>query len=459
MGTAHHSAVNLSSMFSKFSEHWAPKKIAEINDYDVKIVKLQGDFTWHRHPDTDEFFLVTTWLARNGQSLRQCRQADVDNWLASGPGAGHARDFLTWAAARGHCPALDIPGPARSTGTAASQDERWAQAARLLHDTPSTHRPRRRMPAPALRPATVPDRSPDHQPGHQPRRHLTVARAWYHFKTDATGELSPAAEEAADLALWTGRLAYADPTWTLASGPVADRRPPLQLGGDASSFTRTVAAVHQAASTLTALAAADYTQIRTAALTGRLLVPAAQVPVLARNTERYARAPDRRASELLATYRDAGTASVKATTEIEAIITEHRARDRQPAASRSHRRVAGRVVPADAIVLSEPDPPAGAIERILADLGVTDAELLDRGVALDKAAAQLIAEAADRTAPQRWHQAVTRPVSGAVRNTTAVTRHVMAADQPAAAARLGPSMRALASRSPQAQPEPLQAEP
>ena len=45
-------------MLARFSEHWAPKKIAEINDYDVKIVKVQGEFTWHRHHDTDEFFLV-----------------------------------------------------------------------------------------------------------------------------------------------------------------------------------------------------------------------------------------------------------------------------------------------------------------------------------------------------------------------------------------------------------------
>jgi len=76
----------------------------------------------------------TTWLARRGRSLRQCRQADVDNWLATGPGAGHVRGFLTWAAAHGHCQVLDAPGPASHTGTAASQDERWEQAARLLHD-------------------------------------------------------------------------------------------------------------------------------------------------------------------------------------------------------------------------------------------------------------------------------------------------------------------------------------
>ena len=72
MEIANTAAVNLAAMLSKFSEHWAPKKIAEINDYDVKIVKLQGDFTWHRHPDTDEFFLVI-----DGQLTIQLREGDV----------------------------------------------------------------------------------------------------------------------------------------------------------------------------------------------------------------------------------------------------------------------------------------------------------------------------------------------------------------------------------------------
>ena len=76
----------------------------------------------------------TAWLAQRGRPLQRCRQADVDDWLLTGPGAGQVRDFLTWAAARGHCAALHVPRPARRDGTAASQDERWALAARLLHD-------------------------------------------------------------------------------------------------------------------------------------------------------------------------------------------------------------------------------------------------------------------------------------------------------------------------------------
>lgn len=107
--------------------------------------------------------------------------------------------------------------------------------------------------------------------------------------------------------------------------------------------------------------------------------------------------------------------------------------------------------------MREPDPPPGAIEQILSELGVTDGEMLNQGRTLDRAAAELIADAAERTAPQRWHSAVTRP--GAVTNTTVVTRQVVAGGHPARGDKLKTSMRALAGRIPQAQPEPLQAEP
>ena len=50
--------INIKEKLSKFSEHWTPKIIAELNDYQIKLVKLQGDFIWHNHEDTDELFLV-----------------------------------------------------------------------------------------------------------------------------------------------------------------------------------------------------------------------------------------------------------------------------------------------------------------------------------------------------------------------------------------------------------------
>ncbi|MGB6687579.1 MAG: cupin domain-containing protein [Terracidiphilus sp.] len=50
--------INLQQKFALFSEHWQPKVIAEMNDYQFKIVKLQGDFVWHDHQGTDETFIV-----------------------------------------------------------------------------------------------------------------------------------------------------------------------------------------------------------------------------------------------------------------------------------------------------------------------------------------------------------------------------------------------------------------
>jgi hypothetical protein len=48
-------AVSLDAMLARFAEHWSPTTIAQINDYDVRIVKVRGELTWHKHPDTDEF--------------------------------------------------------------------------------------------------------------------------------------------------------------------------------------------------------------------------------------------------------------------------------------------------------------------------------------------------------------------------------------------------------------------
>jgi mannose-6-phosphate isomerase-like protein (cupin superfamily) len=53
-----YTAINLHSKFALFAEQWSPKVVAEMNDYQFKIVKLQGDFVWHDHLDTDETFIV-----------------------------------------------------------------------------------------------------------------------------------------------------------------------------------------------------------------------------------------------------------------------------------------------------------------------------------------------------------------------------------------------------------------
>jgi mannose-6-phosphate isomerase-like protein (cupin superfamily) len=51
-------AINLAEKLARFSEPWSPRVIAEMNDYQFKLVKLKGDFVWHRHEHTDEVFLV-----------------------------------------------------------------------------------------------------------------------------------------------------------------------------------------------------------------------------------------------------------------------------------------------------------------------------------------------------------------------------------------------------------------
>ena len=50
--------INFTEKLAKFSDHWSPKVIAEMNDYQFKLVKLEGEFDWHDHSDTDEVFIV-----------------------------------------------------------------------------------------------------------------------------------------------------------------------------------------------------------------------------------------------------------------------------------------------------------------------------------------------------------------------------------------------------------------
>lgn len=51
-------SINLAEKFSRIAEQWSPRIIAQMNDYQFKLVKLQGEFVWHRHADTDEVFIV-----------------------------------------------------------------------------------------------------------------------------------------------------------------------------------------------------------------------------------------------------------------------------------------------------------------------------------------------------------------------------------------------------------------
>ena len=53
-----YTAINFKAKFSKFNDHWSPRVVAQMNDYQFKLVKVEGEFVWHDHPDTDEVFIV-----------------------------------------------------------------------------------------------------------------------------------------------------------------------------------------------------------------------------------------------------------------------------------------------------------------------------------------------------------------------------------------------------------------
>lgn len=64
--------VDLNDRFAQFTETWSPKVIAKLNDYEIKLARLDGEFVWHSHHDTDELFLVLS-----GSLTIQLRDGDV----------------------------------------------------------------------------------------------------------------------------------------------------------------------------------------------------------------------------------------------------------------------------------------------------------------------------------------------------------------------------------------------
>ncbi|MFD7263955.1 cupin domain-containing protein [Streptomyces sp. NPDC059874] len=85
--------VDIAEKLAGFTEQWAPRRVARVNDYEVKVAKIQGEFVWHAHEDTDELFLVVA-----GTLTIRLRDGDV----VLGPGE-------MYVVPRGveHCPAAD----------------------------------------------------------------------------------------------------------------------------------------------------------------------------------------------------------------------------------------------------------------------------------------------------------------------------------------------------------------
>jgi mannose-6-phosphate isomerase-like protein (cupin superfamily) len=69
--------VNLAEKFALFKESWSPKIVGELNDFHVKLAKLEGEFVWHHHEKEDELFLVV-----KGRLLMKLRDRDI--WMEEG---------------------------------------------------------------------------------------------------------------------------------------------------------------------------------------------------------------------------------------------------------------------------------------------------------------------------------------------------------------------------------------
>jgi mannose-6-phosphate isomerase-like protein (cupin superfamily) len=109
--------VNLEERFGRFDDLWSPKIVGTVNDYDLKLVKVRGEFVWHQHDDTDEFFLVTKGRLR----IQLGGRAEV----VLEPG-----EFLVVPRGLRHCPVAEVetqvillePRGTVNTGDAAGEE-------------------------------------------------------------------------------------------------------------------------------------------------------------------------------------------------------------------------------------------------------------------------------------------------------------------------------------------------
>ncbi len=275
--------------------------------------------------------------------------------------------------------------------------------------------------------------------GRASSRWLSVAHALDDVTTDTRRHISRAAAGASDLALWTGRLAYTDPQWTLASGPSHQARSPQRLAPEPNDVPCVVAAVHHACDAITRLACADREQMRAAAGADRILVATQAPPDIWDIPIPFVPAPPKRIDAILTLYEYTGTANTQATASAADAATAVRAPSRVLATARSATDARRHGSPG-AAPNAAAEPPAagqhsdlpGPVERILHGLGITSPDLLRRGAEMDRAAEQLIIDAAAERRPQHGLPS-TAALSRSARSLSLVKHADTASDRDAAA--------------------------
>jgi len=114
-------SINLAARLASFSEVYQPRTIAEFNGHDIMVVKLKGEFVWHQHPDTDDFFLVL-----KGRLVIQLRDGNVTL---------NAGDLFIVPRGVEHCPIAEEEVHLlliEPTGTPNTGDDATAQPRRVL---------------------------------------------------------------------------------------------------------------------------------------------------------------------------------------------------------------------------------------------------------------------------------------------------------------------------------------
>jgi hypothetical protein len=233
---------------------------------------------------------------------------------------------------------------------------------------------------------------------------LDATREYQEITTDIRDHMSPAAAEAAELAFWTGRLAYGDPAWNLSSGPSHAARPGEALAPELADLPDVVAAIHHACEAVGQLATANLEQAKSAIRGDRVLVPTRVLPENYDIPSPYTPAPASYQTSLVMCCADTSASARQLADAVGEIAIETRAPSRTLATARE---VAQRpaefqsasmpVVGGSGLGKTRPDTP-GPLESELRDLGVTNPRTLWRAAALDRASRQLVAEAAPRGA-------------------------------------------------------------
>lgn len=312
---------------------------------------------------------------------------------------------LAWAAAGAspESPAVSITSWRRiaSAGTATSHHCHLLLTA--LADRTAQHRPRTDSAAgSALQRAAAEARL-------SRAAWLRAGRELSQVTTDVRWHTSRTAAEAGDLALWTGKLAYASPGWALSDGPDHPARLPEDLAPDQADVPGLIAVVHYTADALERLASSSEQQIRGATRTHRILMPARSFPDGSDTLGRFAPVPADRAASLLAACQGTTKASRRTLSVMAAIAGEARAPSRILTTARvaarpgrrsasSPRAIAG---PAAEHDRADSDPVGslmGPVEARLRDLGVSNPRLLWRASGVDHLARQVVADAAGNRA-------------------------------------------------------------